>query len=191
MQKMSEEQNWYYAKGDEKVGPITSVELKQVAASGKLQPTDHVWKTDWPEWKKANSLKGLFPPTTNSPPPPRSEKSVQTIQAATEAADQVSKKFWFLDLRFESFATPRLIGFVFAASLVALTLIFLGSVAYFVLNTPIIQAVFAIIANLVLCVLLGVLMRVWLELCLLGFRIAENLKYLQHLGSLDTSVTDL
>ncbi len=188
---MSDEQNWYYAKGDEKIGPITSVELKHVAANGKLHPTDYVWKTDWPEWKKANSLKGLFPPSTNSPPPPRSEKSVQTIQAAAEAADQVSQKLWFLDLRFDSFATPRLIGFVFAASLVGLTLTFLGSAAYFILNIPIIQAVFAIIVNLLFCTLFAVWLRVCLELCLLGFRIVENLNYLQHLANLDESTTKL
>lgn len=188
---MSEEQSWHYAKGDEKIGPITSAELKQLAASGELKPTDSVWKTDWPEWKKANSLKGLFPPNPSSPPAPRSEKSVQTIQAAAEAADQVSKKFWFLDLRFESFATPRLIGFVFAASLVGLALIFLGSVAYFILNTPIIQAVFSTIASLIICFLVAVWIRVCLELCLLGFRVAENLKYLRNLESLGQSDTDL
>lgn len=188
---MSDDQSWYYAKGEEKIGPITSAELRQLAASGELKPTDSVWKTEWPEWKKANSLKGLFPSGPSSPPPQRSEKSVQTIQAATEAADQVSKKFWFLDLRFESFATPRLIGIVFAASLVALTLIFFGSVAYFILNVPIIQAVFSSVTSLILCSLLAVWIRVCLELCLLGFRVAENLRYLRHLESLGKPDTDL
>lgn len=184
---MSDEQNWYYAKGDEKIGPITSVELKQLAASGKLQPKDHVWKTDWPEWRIAESLKGLFPPTTNSPPPPRSEKSVQKIQAATEAVDQVSQQFRFLDLRFESFATPKLIGFVFAASLACLSILFFAAIVYAVLNLPLIQAVVVIIIDLLLLALLAIWIRVCLEICLLGFRVAEHLRHLRFLEHLDKS----
>lgn len=184
---MSEEQSWYYAKGDEKIGPISSAELKQVAASGRLLPSDYVWRTDWQEWKRADTLKNLFPPSIKSPPPPRSEKSVQTIQAATEAVEQVSQRLWFLDLRFESFATPRLIGFVFAASLVCLLLAFFVVIVYAVLNLPLIKAAFVIIVDLLLLALLAIWIRVCLEICLLGFRVAEHLKHLHYLEHLDKS----
>lgn len=187
---MSEEANWYYAKGDEKIGPVSGSDLKQLASGGKLLPADYVWRTDWQDWKRADTLKGLFP-STKAPPPPRSEKTVQTIQAATEAADQVSKKLWFLDLRFEGFATPRLIGFVFAASLIALALGFIWSCGYFLLNVPVIHAAFSIVASLVLTILMAVCMRVLLEICLLGFRVAENLKYLRYLEYLDESTKDI
>lgn len=187
---MSDEQNWYYAKGNEKFGPITSAELKQLAFSGNLQPKDHIWKTEWPEWKKAESLKGLFPPNINAPSPPRSEKAVQKIQAATEAAEQVSEKLWFLDLKFVAFATPRLIGFVFAASLLVLAVMFVVTSFYGILNYPLLQAIIGVAITLVLYVLAAVMIRVLLEICLLGFRIAEHLKYLRHLEHLDKSISD-
>jgi len=51
---------WYYLKGEDKFGPVTDEELKKLAMSGKLEPTDYVWKDGQSKWKPASTLKGLF-----------------------------------------------------------------------------------------------------------------------------------
>lgn len=81
--------NWHYAKGGEKHGPITAAQLKELATTGQLSPDDLVWREDMTEWRRARSVKGLFPEqpteppatmgTTHSPSAPPSSKSVSSI----------------------------------------------------------------------------------------------------------------
>jgi len=65
---------WYYARGGEKSGPVTAAQLKQLVRSGELARNDMVWKEGMAEWKPAGTVKGLFPPppgtTPDSPAPP-------------------------------------------------------------------------------------------------------------------------
>ena len=35
---------WYYARGEQEKGPITTVQIKALSAAGKLQKDDFVWK---------------------------------------------------------------------------------------------------------------------------------------------------
>ena len=60
---------WYYAKGNDKHGPVSSKQLKQLARTGELLPTDLVWKEGAPDWKPAKLLNGLFPETKQAPTP--------------------------------------------------------------------------------------------------------------------------
>jgi len=64
---------WHYSKGNQQHGPVSASELKQLAQSGKLGPSDLVWKEGMENWKPASSIKGLFPATEvgtpKSPPP--------------------------------------------------------------------------------------------------------------------------
>jgi hypothetical protein len=68
---MATNQEWHYAKNNQKVGPVSAADLKQLAANGELTQTDLIWKEEWTEWKRADSIKGLFPqidtpvPTSN------------------------------------------------------------------------------------------------------------------------------
>ncbi|MBR9803252.1 DUF4339 domain-containing protein [bacterium] len=65
--------NWHYAKGGEKHGPVTAAQLKELAKNGQLASDDLVWREDMKEWRKASSVKGLFPEqtaATKTPPPP-------------------------------------------------------------------------------------------------------------------------
>ena len=52
---------WYYGRNGQQQGPVTSNQLKQLAQSGQLLPTDLVWKDGMSEWAKASKVKGLFP----------------------------------------------------------------------------------------------------------------------------------
>lgn len=60
---------WYFASDRERVGPFSAAELKQLAALGKLRPTDTVWKDGVEKGVVANKVKHLFPPpqTPESP----------------------------------------------------------------------------------------------------------------------------
>ena len=180
---MAANQEWHYSKGSQRFGPVSAAELKQLASSGELSPGDMIWKEEWSEWKRADSVKGLFPngASKNAPPLPRPSQP-ESLRAATEAAAQVSQKLWFLDLTFQQFATPRLIGFVFTTALVGLVLAAIGIALYSLLNFPVIQAAFILVFDVILLALLAVCLRVFLECCLLGFKVAEHLSHLRHLA---------
>ena len=82
--------DWYYAKGNRQLGPVSSTELKQLAESGQLVPDDLVWREGMVEWISANKVKGLFaapveePARVESPPehsPPVESPPVQSPPA--------------------------------------------------------------------------------------------------------------
>ena len=52
---------WYYASGGKQMEPVTAAELRQLAGSGFLQPTDLIWKEGMANWVKASAMKNLFP----------------------------------------------------------------------------------------------------------------------------------
>ena len=58
---------WYYARGDRQSGPISSRDLKRLARSGQLLPTDLIWKEGDSERRPAATVPGLFTePTANT-----------------------------------------------------------------------------------------------------------------------------
>jgi hypothetical protein len=69
------ESQWYYTEQGQQSGPVSPAQLKELATSGRLQPTDMVWKEGMAQWSSAGQIKGLFPETTQkqtavvSPPP--------------------------------------------------------------------------------------------------------------------------
>lgn len=65
---MSEQ--WYMTRdGKTRFGPYTEEQLREWAATGRLLPTDMVWREGMDQWKTASSVSGLsFPPP--APPVP-------------------------------------------------------------------------------------------------------------------------
>jgi len=53
--------HWYYAQDDQQLGPVSSAELRKLAASGQLAPDDLVWRDGMEDWVTARVVKGLFP----------------------------------------------------------------------------------------------------------------------------------
>jgi len=51
---------WFYFKGDERSGPVSPQQLKSLAATGVVLPTDLIWKEGMPQSVAAAKLKGLF-----------------------------------------------------------------------------------------------------------------------------------
>jgi uncharacterized RDD family membrane protein YckC len=63
---------WYYAKNDQRFGPVEEAELRRLAAEGQLSPVDLVWRQDFPDWRRAGEVEGIFPASARvvMPPPP-------------------------------------------------------------------------------------------------------------------------
>jgi hypothetical protein len=52
---------WFIKQGEQEKGPLTSADIRKLAAAGELQPGDLVRKSDMTKWAKATAIKGLFP----------------------------------------------------------------------------------------------------------------------------------
>jgi hypothetical protein len=63
-------EQWYYVKGNQRHGPISTPAFRDLAASGQIGPLDLVWHDGWAQWAEARSISGLFPATAPSVPPP-------------------------------------------------------------------------------------------------------------------------
>lgn len=65
---------YYYLRSGVRTGPVSWEQLKAVAQSGNLLPTDLVWHEGMAEWRPARELAGLFetpmPTATLAPPLP-------------------------------------------------------------------------------------------------------------------------
>jgi tetratricopeptide (TPR) repeat protein len=59
---------WYYAQNKKKNGPVSTVELQDLAKSGRLSPADMVLQEGTNRWRPAQEVPGLFPsvPATNA-----------------------------------------------------------------------------------------------------------------------------
>ena len=64
---------WFYEKDGEKLGPVSTDRLKDLAASGQLEPRNLVWKAGMEAWHPAVRLRGLFQGGTPPLPPSTSE----------------------------------------------------------------------------------------------------------------------
>lgn len=54
--------DWFYTlDGRPAATPVAAAQLKQLAASGQLKPTDLVWQEGMLDWVPAGAIKGLFP----------------------------------------------------------------------------------------------------------------------------------
>lgn len=51
---------WYYARNNQSVGPLSATQLRELAATGVLSPTDLVRRSGSPRWVVASKVKGLF-----------------------------------------------------------------------------------------------------------------------------------
>ena len=63
---------WHYARGGAQLGPVSSEELRRLAAAGGLAPPPLGWKAGLPGWRPAGAVRGLFPEPAARPagPPP-------------------------------------------------------------------------------------------------------------------------
>src|SRR5215831_17153331 len=63
---------YYYARDGKRFGPVSADQLREVAKSGWLRPTDGVWSAELGAWTPAAKIAGLFAaaaPATAAPAP--------------------------------------------------------------------------------------------------------------------------
>jgi hypothetical protein len=84
---------WYYARGEEKLGPFSARLLKDLANAGGILPTDTVWKEGIEKGVSAARVKNLLPPAPAhsspvdlSPPKPPPPPSPPPTEAQSGAA---------------------------------------------------------------------------------------------------------
>jgi hypothetical protein len=51
---------WYYARDNKQMGPVSAAELKRLASVGSLVPDDLVWREGMTAWAPARNVRGLF-----------------------------------------------------------------------------------------------------------------------------------
>ena len=58
---------WFVVRGGRETGPLTTEQIKAMAAAGKILPSDQVRKDDGEKSRLASTIKGLFPTTEARP----------------------------------------------------------------------------------------------------------------------------
>ena len=80
---------WHYSKNGQRHGPVSASDLKALAKSGDLLPTDLIRKEGLTEWKPAKNLKGLFPAAVISESPQKSPST--PVVELTPIAEAVAR----------------------------------------------------------------------------------------------------
>ena len=82
---------WFYTRDrKKKIGPVTDSELRTLAQSGQLLPTDMVLCEGTAQWVVASNVKGLFPsppPASPAPPPPVPKPAAPAPPPSAAAAE--------------------------------------------------------------------------------------------------------
>ena len=73
---------WYYARNNQRNGPVTMEQLKQLGATGQLSPGDLVWKDGMASWAAASTIPGLMAAAAPAPAPSR-PAAVQPMDPAS------------------------------------------------------------------------------------------------------------
>jgi hypothetical protein len=82
---------WYYSRDNkQKLGPFSAAQLKEMAVSGELQPSDMVLRDGSRKWASASSIKGLFAKKASAdrpapPPPPRTSPRRKAVPTSPDA----------------------------------------------------------------------------------------------------------
>ncbi len=83
---------WYYAHGEDRKGPFSGQQMKDLASGGEILPTDTVWKEGVAQGAPASKVKNLFQPSRPdagpgaAPPPPAEADPAPAAAAALAEA---------------------------------------------------------------------------------------------------------
>lgn len=80
---------WHYAIGDKEYGPVSPKELKRMATTGELKPTDQVWRAGMSDWVQAGSIKNLCPPRGSESQAPQAAKPAAADDPPHRADDAI------------------------------------------------------------------------------------------------------
>jgi hypothetical protein len=69
---------WFYSLFGKKFGPVPTEQIRQLAASGQLQPTDWIRRDGTLKWRLACKARGLFEPAEPVPGPESNPPTTMT-----------------------------------------------------------------------------------------------------------------
>lgn len=77
---------WFYLHDEVQAGPVSTAQLRELAASGRLLPTDLVWREGIKDWIEARTVKDLLPGSVPPPPPKSASAPPPPPRPAIDAA---------------------------------------------------------------------------------------------------------
>lgn len=83
---------WFFARDNKQQGPVSAVELRQLAQTGQLRQEDLVWREGMTDWLPAGKVKGLFEEEAKSSPKPGSLAGAGATFEASAAAFERSRE---------------------------------------------------------------------------------------------------
>lgn len=104
---------WLYSRDGTEHGPVSFSELVASAKTGKLLPTDLLWKEGMAEWKPAGSVPKLFPPQASAGEVPVfvvNDKKPKTTQQARGGTAKKSASLTQASSKKEEGLDPFLVG---------------------------------------------------------------------------------
>jgi len=83
---------WYYARGDVEKGPLSTAQIKALAAAGRIRPDDYVWKEGMDNWLPAGDVQELLPIEAPKPKERDTEDSKRGEKPAEAAQENVPRE---------------------------------------------------------------------------------------------------
>jgi len=100
---------WFYTKNGQRMGPVTDAELKQLAASGTILPTDQIWKEGMSAWTNAGSIKSLFTISSTLEPQIQSNKVIDSSGKQPKQGQNILSKIGAISEKIGSIGGDALI----------------------------------------------------------------------------------
>ncbi|MDO4770184.1 MAG: GYF domain-containing protein [Brachymonas sp.] len=81
---------WWYASGEQKFGPYSEAQLRDLAQAGHVGPNDLVWHHGLTDWVPATTIEGLLPATPFAPETPATPPDLPTPWPSAPNASDAS-----------------------------------------------------------------------------------------------------
>lgn len=78
--------HWYYTHDDNKSGPFSDQQLRDLADAGQILRTDTIWKHGVEKGVAANKVKNLFPPADEAPAPDEAARPDTKVDHSSQSA---------------------------------------------------------------------------------------------------------
>jgi uncharacterized RDD family membrane protein YckC len=103
---------WFYAKGEQQIGPVPLQQLRELANAGELRREDLVWTEGRTQWIPAGTIPAIFETAVAQPPPIAPIPPGMPINYFSPSFDARYAGFW---LRFcAAFLDSLIVVFAFA-----------------------------------------------------------------------------
>jgi hypothetical protein len=159
---------WYYTRQGQRFGPLSTEQMHQMALAGQLQQSDLVWTEGMAEWTAAGRVPHLFAAAPAGGPVPGGPAAPGPGMPVS--APGGGGLFAALDLNFTRFVTTVIVRWLWILWLIFAPLGYLVTVLGVLLTQGLGPGLIAIFVGAIVLVLYTLLMRMWLEVMAVLFR---------------------